>query len=178
MAVDISVNQAEIPRFTQLKRNSGAVRDSLFSIELQDGSLFKGQGRIVAIDRAVDPQTGTIKVRISYPNPEGRLISGMTVNLKALNKAPGTQLVIPYKAVVEQLGEFNVYIVGDSSKAEPRIIKLGKQFDQHVVVSKGLKAGETIVVEGVQNVKPGAVVQAGTAGQASGPQAPAAAVKK
>ncbi len=178
IAVDISVNQAEIPRFAKLKSNTAAVKDSLFSVQLQDGSIFKGQGRIVAIDRAVDPQTGTIKVRISYPNPSGKLVSGMTVNLKALNKAPEAQLVIPFKSVVEQLGEFNVYVVGDSSKAEPRIIKLGKQFDQSVVVASGLKSGETIVVEGVQNVKPGAVVQAGTPGQANGQQPAAAAVKK
>jgi len=178
IAVDISVNQAEIPRFTQLQRTSTAVKDSLFTVELQDGTIFKGQGRIVAIDRAIDPQTGTIKVRISYPNTQGRLISGMTVNLKALNKAAEHQLVIPYKAVQEQLGEFNVYVVGDSSKAEPRNVKLGKQFDQSVVVSSGLKQGEVIVVEGVQNVKPGAKVQPGTAGQASGQQPAAAPVKK
>jgi membrane fusion protein (multidrug efflux system) len=181
IAVDISVNQAEIPRFTQLQRTSSAVKDSLFSVQLQDGSTFKGQGKIVAIDRAVDPQTGTIRVRISYPNAQGRLISGMTVNLKALNKSSGRQLVIPYKAVQEQLGMFNVYVVGDSSKAEPRNIKLGKQFGQSVVVSSGLQPGEVIVVEGVQNVKPGTKVQAGTAGQAGGQQAPpaaAASVKK
>jgi membrane fusion protein (multidrug efflux system) len=178
IAVDISVNQAEIPRFTQLQRTSSAVRDSLFSIELQDGSTFKGQGRIVAIDRAVDPQTGTIRVRISYPNSQGRLISGMTVNLKALNKASGRQLVIPYKAVQEQLGMFNVYVVGDSSKAESRNITLGKQFGQSVVVSSGLQPGDVIVVEGVQNVKPGAKVQAGTPGQASGQQPAAAAPSK
>ncbi|MFP5079434.1 efflux RND transporter periplasmic adaptor subunit [Pedobacter sp. JCM 36344] len=177
IAVDISVNQAEIPRFTQLQRIPSAVKDSLFSIQLQDGSIFKGQGRIVAIDRAVDPQTGTIKVRISYPNAQGRLISGMTVNLKALNVASERQLVIPYKALQEQLGIFNVYVVGDSSKAEPRNVKLGKQFGQSVVISSGLKQGEVIVVEGVQNVKPGAKVQAGTIGQANGQQA-AASVKK
>ena len=174
IAVDISVNQAEIPRFTQLQRTSTAVKDSLFSIELQDKSVFKGLGRIVTIDRAVDPQTGTIKVRISYPNPQGRLIAGMTVNLLALNKASEHQLVIPYKAVQEQLGVFNVFVVGDSSKAEPRNVTLGKQFGQSVVVSTGLKEGDVIVVEGVQNVKPGAKVQPGTAGQASGQQPPAA----
>lgn len=180
IAVDITVNQAEIPRFTRLQNTSSAVKDSLFSVQLQDGSIFKGQGRIVAIDRAVDPQTGTIRVRISYPNPQGRLISGMTVNLKALNMSSGRQLVIPYKAVQEQLGMFNVYVVGDSSKAEARNVKLGKQFGQSVVVSSGLNPGDVIVVEGVQNVKPGAKVQAGTPGQAAGQQPATAAtsVKK
>lgn len=178
IAVDIPVNQGEIPRFIQLEKNTAAVKDSLFSIQLQDNSIYKRQGRIIAIDRAVDPQTGTIKVRISYPNEGGRLISGMNVNLQVLNKAAGKQLVIPYKAVTEQLGEFNVYVVGDSSKAVPRVIKVGTQVDQNIVVKSGLKKGEVIVVDGVQNVRPGAVVHAGTAAEANGQQPAAAAPKK
>lgn len=165
IAVDISVNQAEIPRFTEIERKSGEVKDSLFTVALQDGSIFKGQGHIVAIDRAVDPQSGTIKVRISYPNPEGRLISGMTVNLNALNKSKTKKMVIPYKAITEQLGEFNVMVVGDSNKVVSKIVKLGKQFDQSVVIEKGLKTGETIVVDGIQNVRPGTVVKAEPAKQ-------------
>jgi len=178
IAVDIPVNQAEIPRFIQLEKNTAAVKDSLFSIQLQDNSIYKRQGRIIAIDRAVDPQTGTIKVRISYPNEGGRLISGMNVNLQVLNKAAGNQLVIPYKAVTEQLGEFNVYVVGDSSKAAPRVIKVGTQVDQNIVVKSGLKKGEVIVVDGVQNVRPGAVVHAGSAAEANGQQPVAGAPKK
>ncbi len=178
IAVDIAVNQAEIPRFIQLQKNPSAIKDSLFNVQLQDGSIFRGQGHISTIDRAVDPQTGTIKVRLSYPNAGGNLIAGMTVNLLALNKAKEKQLVIPYKAVVEQLGEFNVYVVGDSSKAEPRMIKLGKEVNQDIVVNSGLKTGEVIVVEGVQNVRPGAVVKPTTAAEANGQQPAAAAPKK
>lgn len=178
IAVDIPVNQADIPRFIALKNNASAVKDSLFSIQLQDNSIYRRLGRIVAIDRAVDPQTGSIKVRISYPNEGGKLIAGMNVNLKVLNKEIGNQLVIPYKAVTEQLGEFNVFVVGDSSKAFPRVIKVGKQVDQSIVVNNGLKKGEVIVVEGVQNVRPGAVVKAGSVEEANGQQPAAAAVKK
>jgi len=177
IAVDIAVNQADIPRFVALQKDPAALKDSTFSVQLQDGSLYKGAGRITSIDRAVDPQTGTIKVRISYPNPNSKLFAGMTVNLQAKNKSEGEQTVIPFKAVQEQLGEFTVYIVGDSSKAEPRIVKLGKQFDSRVIVSNGLKQGEVIVVDGAQNVKPGAVVSTAPPAQA-GAQQPAAQPKK
>lgn len=173
IAVDIAVTQAEIPRFIELQKSTSAVKDSLFSIEMPDKSVYKRRGRIVAIDRAVDPTTGTIKVRISYPNEGGNLVSGMNVNLLALNKEMGNQVVIPYKAVTEQLGEFNVIIVGDSSKAVPRVIKVGKQVDQNIVVKSGLKVGEVIVVDGVQNVRPGAVVKAVSPEEAN--QAPGAA---
>lgn len=180
IAVDIPVNQAEIPRFIKLQGDAAAVKDSLFSIQLQDKSIYRRRGRIVAIDRAVDPQTGTIKVRISYPNDGGKLISGMNVNLQVLNKAATEQLVIPYKAIVEQLGSYNVYVVGDSSKAEPRIVKIGKQIEKNIVITDGLKKGDVIVVDGVQNVRPGAVVHAGTPEEANGqkPAAPAAAPAK
>jgi membrane fusion protein (multidrug efflux system) len=169
------VNQREIPRFVALQNSNSVVADSVFTIQGQDGTTYRAQGRIVAIDRAVDPQTGTIKVRISYPNKEGRLFAGMNVSLNALNKGKKEELVIPYKAVTEQLGEFNVFVVGDSSKAEARLIKLGRQFQTNVVVSEGLKKGEVIVVEGVQNVRNGAVVSATAPGAANGQQpAPAA----
>ncbi|MGN7205829.1 efflux RND transporter periplasmic adaptor subunit [Pedobacter sp. SAFR-022] len=174
IAVDIAVNQREIPRFLALQKNNAVVADSVFSIQGQDGTMYRAQGKIVAIDRAVDPQTGTIKVRISYPNKEGRLFAGMNVNLQALNRGQKEELVIPYKAVVEQLGEFNVFVVGDSSKAEARLVKLGRQFQTNVVVSEGLKKGETIVVDGVQNVRNGAVVTSTPPGQANAQQ-PAAA---
>ncbi|MET1054448.1 MAG: efflux RND transporter periplasmic adaptor subunit [Pedobacter sp.] len=180
IAVDIAVTQAEIPRFMELQKSTSAVKDSLFSIEMPDKSLYKRRGRITAIDRAVDPATGTIKVRISYPNEGGTLVSGMNVNLLALNKEVGNQIVIPYKAVTEQLGEFNVITVGDSSKAIPKVIKVGKQIDQKIVVKSGLKVGEVIVVDGVQNVRPGAVVKAVSpeeANQAPGAAAPAPAKK-
>jgi membrane fusion protein (multidrug efflux system) len=174
IAVDISVNQREIPRFVALQNNNSVVADSVFSIQGQDGSIYRAQGRIVAIDRAVDPQSGTIRVRISYPNKEGRLFAGMNVNLQALNRGKKEELVIPFKAVTEQLGEFNVFVVGDSSKAEARLIKIGRQFQTNVVVNDGLKKGEVIVVDGVQNVRNGAVVTTKAPGEASGQQ-PAAA---
>ena len=174
IAVDIAVNQREIPRFLALQKNNAVVADSVFTIQGQDGTMYRAQGKIVAIDRAVDPQTGTIKVRISYPNKEGRLFAGMNVNLQALNRGQKEELVIPYKAVVEQLGEFNVFVVGDSSKAEARLVKLGRQFQTNVVVSEGLKKGETIVVDGVQNVRNGAVVTSTPPAEANAQQ-PAAA---
>lgn len=178
IAVDISVTQQEIPRFTELEKNSAAVKDSLFSIQMPDKSIYKRQGRIVAIDRAVDPATGTIKVRISYPNEGGKLVAGMNINLLALNKEPGKQVIIPYKAVIEQLGEFNVITVGDSSKAVPKVIKVGKQVDQNIVVTSGLKVGEVIVVEGVQNVRPGAVLKPVSPAEANQPASAAPATKK
>jgi membrane fusion protein (multidrug efflux system) len=163
IAVDISVNQRDIPRFVRLQQSPSIVKDSVFSIEMQDKSVYKMSGKIVTIDRAVDPGAGTIKVRISYPNAKNNLLAGMTCNVKVLNKAEGKQLTIPYKAVSEQLGSYTVYVVGDSSKAEPRIVKIGSVVGDKVVIKDGLKRDEIVVSEGAQNLKPGTVVAAGPA---------------
>ena len=159
MAVDISVNQRDVQRFIELQKNPGqSVSDSTFSIE-QNGNTYNLNGNIVAIDRSVDPGTGTITVRISFPNPNGMLISGMTCNVNVRNKAPEPQLIIPHKAVLEQLGKYSVYVVGDSSKVEARLVELGSRVDDRIVIREGLKEGEVIVSEGIMKLRPGAVVQ-------------------
>ncbi|RYE19057.1 MAG: efflux RND transporter periplasmic adaptor subunit, partial [Sphingobacteriales bacterium] len=71
-------------------------------------------------------------------------------------------VIIPYKAVTEQLGEFFVYVIGDSSKVTQRKLVLGKSLGETIIVREGLKPGEKIVVQGVQNMKEGAVVTTDT----------------
>lgn len=159
MAVDISVNQKDIQRFLELQKNSSqSIKDSVFSIE-QNGITYPLYGSITAIDRAVDPGTGTIKVRISYPNLSGMLVSGMTCNVKVLNKSSVPQVIIPHKAVTEQLGKYSVFVVGDSSKVEQRIIQTGSTVQDRIVVTEGLNEGEVIVSEGTMKLRPGATIQ-------------------
>jgi len=159
IAVDILVNQRDISRFVELQQKKSTLTDSVFTIEMPGKGEFKMPGQIVAIDRAVDPGAGTIRVRVSYPNAKQHLVAGMNVNVKVLNKIEGKQVTIPYKAVLEQLGAYSVYVVGDSSKAEPRQVKLGSVVGDKVVITEGVKNGEVIVAEGGQNVRPGAVVK-------------------
>jgi len=68
-------------------------------------------------------------------------------------------ILIPYKAVTEQLGEFFVYVPGDSNKVSQRKVVLGKQIDSNVVIKEGLQEGEPVVVQGVQNLREGVKVQ-------------------
>ena len=70
-------------------------------------------------------------------------------------------MVIPYKAVTEQLGEFFVYVAGDSSKVSQRRVVLCTSLGANVIVKEGLKEGEKIAVEGVQNLREGAVIKDG-----------------
>ncbi|HEY1008980.1 MAG TPA: efflux RND transporter periplasmic adaptor subunit [Daejeonella sp.] len=167
VAVDISIPQHEIPRFLELQRKPGSATDSVFSIQLNDNSTVNAAGKIVAVDRAVDPQTGSIKVRISFPNDSGTLIAGMNCKVKVLNKSTEKQVLIPFKAVSEQLGEFTVFVVGDSSKVDQRRVITGTKVADMIVITEGLKDGEVYVTEGVQNLRQGSVISTASTQPAS-----------
>ena len=82
----------------------------------------------------------------------------MTGTVRVLNNSATASVVIPYKAITEQLGEFFVYVAGDSSKVSQRRLVLGQPMGANIIVKDGLKAGEKIVVEGVQNLREGATI--------------------
>jgi len=159
IALDIVVNATEVPRFTRLQQKK-APSDSTFTIQLTDGSIYPQPGKIQAIDRAIDPQTGTITVRVSFPNQERVLIPGMTAILRVRNADIGRQLVIPNKAVTEQMGEFFTYVIQGDSVVQSKVL-LGTKIADKIVVREGLKAGDKIVVEGTQKLRPGAKVVLG-----------------
>lgn len=157
IAVDFAVDQKAYYRFAALKEKGVKLNDSTFTIAFGT-DVYPYNGKINLIDRAVDPQTGTIKVRLQFPNDKGLLKSGMSTTVRVLNSASDKSVMIPHKAVTEQLGEFFAYVVGDSNKVSQRRLVLGKQIGVNIIVTDGLEEGETIVVQGVQNLREGAVI--------------------
>lgn len=160
LAVDFNVDQKEIYRFTNLLKNSKA-SDSTFTVAFGN-DIYPYPGKLLLIDRAVDPQTGSIKTRLTFPNHDNMLRAGMTGTVRVLNNASTGSVLIPYKAVTEQLGEFFVYVAGDSSKVSQRKLVLGEPIGANIIVKDGLKAGEKIAVEGVQNLREGATIKTET----------------
>ncbi len=160
MAVDIQVDEKNLGRFLALEKNKPAKNDSTFRIVLPDNSLYPNDGKIEAIDRAIDPQTGTIKVRLVYPNLSGNLRAGMSCIVKVLNNVSGNRMVIPYKSVQEQMSEYYVYVI-DNQKVHQTKVDLGQVVGANVVVNNGLKDGQQIVVDGIQNLREGTPVQTG-----------------
>lgn len=168
IAVDIVINEREVARFARLQQKTAA--DSAFTVKFSDSSQYPYPGKIQAIDRAIDPQTGTIIVRISFPNPTRQLIPGMVTVVQVRNEDIGEQLVIPNKAITEQMGEFYAYVIQGDSVIQNKIM-LGTKVADKVVVREGLKAGDKIVVEGTQKLRPGAKITLGTPPAAGGPTA-------
>jgi len=177
IAVDFAVNQQELYRYSQLQMGKAKPKDSLFTIAFGK-EVYPIPGSISMIDRAVDPQTGNIKARLVFPNPQHLLRSGMTTTVRVKNASATQSVVIPYKAVTEQLGDFFVYVEGDSSKVTQRKVALGRQIGTDVIIRDGLQAGETIVVQGVQNLREGSKITTAPPQQPGAPAAGGAPAKK
>jgi len=158
LAVDFNVEQKDIFRFGLLLNDKTKTGDSTFTLAFGD-DVYPQPGKIALIDRAVNPQTGTIKVRVVFPNKDNLLKAGMNGTLRVLNNSSTQSVIIPYKAVTEQLGEFFVYVPGDSSKVSQRKVVLGRQVGNDVIIKDGLKPGEKVVVLGVQNLREGIKVK-------------------
>ncbi|MCO5231184.1 MAG: efflux RND transporter periplasmic adaptor subunit [Chitinophagales bacterium] len=154
IAVDFMVSEKDIQQFVDFQKQANIQRDSIISLGLPNGQIYSHFGKISMIDRAVDQNTGTITVRSIFDNSKGELRVGMNVDIKILNKIATPQIVIPYKATMEQLGQTMVYVVSDSNTALPNMVKLGFKLGDKVVVNEGLSVGQKIVTDGLINLRP------------------------
>lgn len=120
MGVDFLINEAQLPHFEELQAGKGKSVDSLFTILLPNGQLYSYPGKILFIDRAVDPQTGSIDIRLAFPNSDNLLRPGMSTVVRVHNQDRRPQVVVPSRAVVEQMGEYFLFVAVDTVlKAKP-----------------------------------------------------------
>lgn len=152
IAVEFQVSELEINRIIQMQR--GNTTDGI-QIRLPDGQIYQENGKISTVDRAIDRATGTLRVRATFSNDAELLRAGMNLTLSLSNTSPVEENVVPQKAVIEQLGVYNVYVVNDSSKAEYVEVRLGTKFGDKVVIKSGLSKGQKIVVDGANTISNG-----------------------
>jgi RND family efflux transporter MFP subunit len=170
MAIDVAIDQAEIPQFTRYFEKGTKAKDSIFTAVLPDGSIYPYPGQLYLLDRSIDPTTGTLKARLTFPNPKNELKAGLTTNIRVKHASGDSALLIPYKAVVESLGEFFVFVVQDNHAFQHKV-SLGTRIGAKIVVKSGLTQGEQVVIDGVQKLRDSSAVQLAP------PKAPAAAIK-
>lgn len=175
MAVDFIINEKQLPKFEKIQDNKKPI-DSLFTILLPDNSIYPELGKMSIIDRAVDPQTGSIKVRLVFPNPNDYLKVGMSATVRVHNQDVKPQIVVPNKAVVEQMGEYFIYVAkdslindpkagADSAKkkkkilmAEQKKIQVGQVVGPNIVIKSGIDTTERVVVDGIQTLHDGSKI--------------------
>ncbi len=148
---------------TETKRLNKKVADFPVTLILADGSIHPTKGKIVFLDRAVDTKTGTLRVRAEFPNEQGILRPGMFGRIRIDLGVRNDSILIPERAVAELQGKTFVWMVDSENKATQKSVKVGESFDDRVMIVEGLKAGDRIIVEGLQKVREGAPVQIASA---------------
>jgi RND family efflux transporter MFP subunit len=125
---------------------------------LSDGTEYSYPGDPLLQDRNIDPRTGTMQVAGVFPNPERLLRPGQYAKVRAVTRILKGAILVPQRAVSELQGNYQVAVVGPDNKVEIRPIQTGDRLGTLWVVTKGLSAGDRIVVEGTQKVRAGVVV--------------------
>ncbi len=155
--VIFSVTEREFLNY-QARVRDGKAEEFTPKIRLANNLIYPPEGKLNFMDNRVDPTTGTIKARLTFPNPDGIVLPGQFVNVILMSAEPQEQLIVPQAAVQEnQAGAF-VLVVDGESRVQTRPITTGQTSGTDVVVTDGLTEGETIIVDGIQKVRPGGLV--------------------
>ncbi|MBE3098906.1 MAG: efflux RND transporter periplasmic adaptor subunit [Planctomycetes bacterium] len=139
--------------------HDGANQDKV-RIVLEDGTMYPLEGTLQFRDVTVDPTTGSVIVRAVFPNPKGLLLPGMFVRAVVEEGVNNQAILVPQQAVSrDQKGNPVALIVDAEGKAQPRMLTLDRALGDQWLVSSGLAQGDHVIVEGMQRVRPGAVVK-------------------
>ncbi|MGB5833399.1 MAG: efflux RND transporter periplasmic adaptor subunit [Thiohalocapsa sp.] len=123
------------------------------TVKLSDGAAAPHTGEIDFIDNRVDPATGTLKMRAVIANPDAVLLPGRFARVQVDLGAQPDSLLVPQTALVENQGGFLLYVVGDNDKVQVRNVQVGPAQGSLRVVESGVRAGEQVIVGGLQLVK-------------------------
>ena len=139
-------------------RRGGSVAQLQLQLVLADGSTYPESGSFYFADRQVDQKTGSIRIAGIFLNPGNILRPGQYGRVRAVTATKNNALLVPQRAVTQLQGGYQVAVVGSDNRIETRTIKVGEHSGSMWIVEEGLKPGETVVVEGIQRVRPGVIV--------------------
>ena len=125
------------------------------TVTLPDNSVYAHQGRVDFASPEVNPKTGTFQVRAELANPEHVLLPGQFTKVRVLLDVREKATVLPKKSLIVEKGGAYVYLMRRDSTAEKRMVELGPELGNHVVVERGIVPGEMIVTEGYHKLTPG-----------------------
>jgi membrane fusion protein (multidrug efflux system) len=127
---------------------------------LEDGSPYALPGTLKFSEVTVDQSTGSITLRAIFPNPKHILLPGMFVRAVLDEGVDENAILVPQRGVTRNpTGNAMVMVVGSEEKVEPRVIKVIRTVGENWLVSEGLKAGDRVILEGLQKARPGAQVR-------------------
>ncbi|MBI5057781.1 MAG: efflux RND transporter periplasmic adaptor subunit [Nitrospirae bacterium] len=165
MYVDVTQSSSELLRLKQnfasgLLKSNGADQAKV-RLLLEDGSAYPLQGILKFSEVTVDQSTGSVMLRAIFPNPNQTLLPGMFVRAIMEEGISENAILVPQRGVTRNPnGSAMVMVVGSEEKVEPRTIKVIRTVDDNWLVSEGLKAGDRVILEGLQKARPGTPVKA------------------
>lgn len=177
--VDVTQTSAELLRLQRQLADGTLQRDAAgqarVRLLLEDGSTYALDGRLQFSELQVDPASGSVTLRAKFPNPKRQLLPGMYVRAQVQSGVQAQGLLVPQAAVSRDAkGNATAMVVKDG-KAEPRVLQTGAVINGQWLVTAGLAAGDQLIVDGLQRLRPGAPVQAASAAPATAQIAASAA---
>lgn len=152
MYADFNVPQSEIESFAGKK-----AAQQQYQLQFADSSVYAEAGKLLVVNNTVDPNSGTIRIRIEFPNKDGLLKSGMNASVLVSHASDSDLMAVPTKALIQTLSETSVYTLGAGDVVQPTSVSPREQLDSLTLV-KGLQPGARVVVDGLQSVRPGDTV--------------------
>jgi len=163
--VDVTRSNSEL---MQLKRDlaSGAIKSAganqaRVKLVLEDGSVYPLEGKLQFSDITVSETTGSVTIRALFPNPKHDLLPGMYVRARLVEGVNDKAILVPQDAVSHDTkGNAVAMVVGNDGKVQPRILQISRNVGNKWLVNAGLNAGDQLIVDGLQNIRPGMPVKA------------------
>jgi len=176
--VDLTQSSADMLRLRREVESGRVQRGAGGAVEvrllLEDGSEYAAAGRLALSEVTVDEGTGSVTLRAEFPNPTGDLLPGMYVRARLPQGVRAEAVLVPHAAVVRDArGSALVMVVDEQNVVQARPVEVVQAFGDKWVLGGGLQAGERVITEGLQRVRPGVTVQPDQAGAA-----PAAAAQQ
>ena len=137
------------------KKNQKGENVKEVELILSDGTLYDQKGKIDFIDRNVDASTGTILLQASFLNTKGLIRPGQFARVKIKVIEIKDAIIVPQKCLTELQGQYSVLIVNTENKIETVQVKIGEKVPGFTIIKEGVKAGDKIILEGLQKAKPG-----------------------
>ena len=147
-----------VSRHPDPKERNAYVKTLQFDLILGNGEVYPHKGSFYALDRSLDPKTGSIRYYVTFPNPGNMLRPGQFGNVRFVADMKKGARVIPQEAVNELQGGYQVAVVDENNKVSIRPVKMGERIGAMWEVTEGLKPGDKVIVQGLQKAREGSTV--------------------
>ncbi|KKW93074.1 MULTISPECIES: efflux RND transporter periplasmic adaptor subunit [Sphingobium] len=162
--VDVTQSAAQIIDLKQAMKAGGVSADQGARVQLllPNGTVYPIEGRLQFSEVTVDPSSGAVTLRATFPNPDGLLLPGMYVRARMVEGQRTQAILAPQQGITrDPRGRATAMVVGAGDKVEVRQVETDRPVGDRWIVTKGLKAGDRLIVEGLVNLHPGTVVKPG-----------------